>query len=149
MFIDTHGHVNFNAFQEDAEEVLKRTLDDDIWVVMPGSQYSTSRRAVEIAEKYDESLPANRRGVYAAVGLHPIHVGEQRRVDVKETQSSLDLVRDKESWEEFTTHSEEFDYEQYKELAKSKKVVAIGEIGLDYYYFPKSKTRREEIKQKQ
>ena len=142
MLIDTHGHVNFNAFREDAEEVLKRTLDGDTWVIMPGSQFSTSKRAVEIAEKYE-------RGVYGAIGLHPIHIGEQRRVDVKETQSSLDLVQDKESWEEFTTHSEEFDYEQYKELAKSKKVVAIGEIGLDYYYFPKSKTRREEIKQKQ
>ena len=139
MLIDTHGHVNFNAFRDDSEEVLKRTLDGDTWVIMPGSQFSTSKRAVEIAERYD-------KGVYAAIGLHPIHIGEQRRVDVKETQSE---VKPENDWEAFETRAEEFDYEQYKELAKSKKVVAIGEIGLDYYYFPKSKTRREEIKQKQ
>jgi len=142
MLIDTHGHINFNAFREDGEEVLKRTLEQGMQVIMPGSQYSTSKRAVEIAERYKE-------GVYAAIGLHPIHIGEPRKVDVLETQSSLDSTRDKESWEEFETHAEEFDYEKYKELAKSKKVVAVGEVGLDYYYFPKSKAKRAAIKEKQ
>ncbi|HEX9722617.1 MAG TPA: TatD family hydrolase [Candidatus Paceibacterota bacterium] len=152
MLIDTHAHINFNAFKDDGEEVLKRTLEAGMQVIMPGSQYSTSKRAVEIAERYEQ-------GVYAAVGLHPIHIGEQRKVDVLEVQSSLDFARafgseaqarrDKQSWEEFETRAEEFDYEAYKKLGQSKKTVAIGEIGLDYYYFPKSKARREEIMQKQ
>lgn len=142
MLIDTHAHINFNAFREDSDEVLKRALENGIWVVMPGSQYSTSKRAVEIAAR-------NAKGVYAAIGLHPIHLGEQRKVDVLEVQSSLDFARDKEPWEEFTTRAEEFDYAQYKELAQSKKVVAIGEVGLDYYYFPKSKEKRKQMKQKQ
>src|SRR3989344_3222137 len=139
MFIDTHGHVNFNAFREDSSEVLQRTLEGHVWVVMPGSQYSTSKRAVEMAEKYEQ-------GVYAAVGLHPIHIGEQRKVDVLEVQSE---EKAEQPWETFETRSEEFNYEEYKKLAQSKKVVAIGEIGLDYYYFPKSKVKREEIKRKQ
>jgi len=80
MFVDTHGHVNFNAFKEDADQVLRRALENDIQVIMPGSQYSTSARAVRIAEQYEH-------GVYAAIGLHPIHIGEQRKVDVLETQS--------------------------------------------------------------
>ena len=67
MLIDTHAHINFHAFRDDSDEVLKRALENDIWVVMPGSQFSTSKRAVEIAERYD-------KGVYAAVGLHPIHL---------------------------------------------------------------------------
>ena len=147
MLIDTHCHLNFNAFKNDSDEVLKRVLENDIWVIMPGSQYSTSKRAVEIAEQYKE-------GVYSAVGLHPIHLGEQRKVDVLEVQSEdSEALRQAQgnsaNWMTFETRSEEFDYEKYKELAKSKKVVAIGEIGLDYYYFPKSKAKREEIKQKQ
>ena len=115
MLIDTHGHVNFNAFQEDSEEVLKQTLDSNTWVIMPGTQFSTSKRAVEMAEQYEQ-------GVYAAIGLHPIHIGEQRRVDVKETQSLLRPLADQgkqQSWEAFETRAEEFDYEKYKELALS------------------------------
>lgn len=139
MLIDTHGHVNFNAFKDDAHEVLKRALDLDIWVVMPGTQYSTSKRAVEMASQYTE-------GVYAAVGLHPIHLGEKRRVDVQEVQSQ---EGEAEPWMTFETRSEEFDYKRYKELAQHDKVVAIGEVGLDYYYESKNKTKREEGREKQ
>ena len=96
MLIDTHAHLNFNAYKADADEVIRRSLENDVWLINVGSQYSASKRAVEMAEKHCE-------GVYAAVGLHPIHVNE-----------------------------EEFYYEKYKALAKSKKVVAIGETGLDY-----------------
>ena len=96
MLFDTHAHLNFNAYKEDSLKVLQRSLDNGVWMINVGSQYSTSKRAVEMAEKHE-------KGVWAAVGLHPIHVRE-----------------------------EEFDYEKYKELAKSKKVVAVGEVGLDY-----------------
>jgi len=56
-------------------------------------------------------------GIWAAVGLHP--------------NDNLD---------------EEFDSEKYNELAKNKKVVAIGEIGLDYYRTPEND--KQEIQKK-
>ena len=93
--IDTHAHVNFSAYKQDADEVIRRSLDDNTWLINVGSQYSTSKKAVELAEKYE-------KGVYAAVGLHPIHAEDG------------------------------FDYEEYKKLAQSPGVVAIGETGLDY-----------------
>jgi len=139
MFIDTHAHVNFNAFREDSDAVLKRALENDTWVIMPGTQFSTSERAVRIAEKYEE-------GIYASIGLHPIHLGEQRKVDVLEVQSEQTK---KESWMTFETKAEEFDFEKYKELGQSKKVVAVGECGLDYYYEPKGKEKREAQRRKQ
>lgn len=138
MLIDTHGHVNFNAFKEDSDVVLSRALEKDTWVVMPGTQYSTSKRAVEMAERYEH-------GVYAAIGLHPIHL-EEREVDVLEVQS--EQVQ-KEQWMTFETRGEEFEYERYRELAASKKVVAVGEVGLDYYYEPKGKEKRESFRLKQ
>lgn len=131
MLIDTHAHLNFSAFKEDVDKVIKRALENDIWMINIGSQYATSQRAVDIAPKYY-------KGVYAAVGLHPIHL-EERKVDHSEIDSQI----------VFKTRAEEFDYEKYKELARNPKVVAIGEIGLDYWYKPKTKKKLEQFKEKQ
>ncbi len=131
MLIDTHAHINFNAYKEDADEVIRRSLDNGVWMINVGSQYETSRKAVKIAEKY----PA---GVYAAVGLHPIHLTEGIfKVKLDEEESS------------FQTKNEDFHYEKYKKLAESEKAVAIGEIGLDYYYRPKTKTKLNQFKERQ
>ena len=132
MLIDTHAHVNFNAFKDDSDEVIRRALQSDVWLVNVGSQYTTSERAVEIAERYS-------RGVYAAIGLHPIHL-ETKLVKIKVDKEEI----------EFETREEDFDYEKYKKLAQtSSKVVALGEIGLDYYRRPKTKTKQAEFKEKQ
>ena len=109
--IDIHAHVNFAAFKEDGDLVLRRALDKNTWVINVGSQIDTSRRAVEIADKYPQ-------GVYAIVGLHPIHL-EEMEVDEEEHH--------------FTTRAEQFDEGVYKALAAHPKVVALGECGLDYY----------------
>jgi len=130
-FIDTHAHVNFSAYKDDADEVLKRTLEAGVFVVNVGSQYSTSKRAVEMAQKYPE-------GVYAAVGLHPIHL-VKRRVNPDDSELNEN---------DFETTGEVFDYEKYLELAKNPKVVAIGEMGLDYHYFEEG-DNIEELKKKQ
>jgi len=131
MIIDTHAHLNFNAYNKDLSEVVKRTLDNDIWIINVGSKYETSKRAVEIAEKYP-------KGVFASIGLHPIYTG-------------ADFVKIKTDPQEgdFKVKEESFDKEKYGELAKSDKVVAVGEIGLDYYYRPKTKTKLEKFKEKQ
>lgn len=129
MLIDTHAHVNFNAFKDDADEVIKKCSDKQIGVINVGSQYSTSRRAVKMAEKYET-------GVWAIVGLHPDHLKEQE-------------------WEEegikVKTAVEKFDAQKYSKLAESKKVVAIGECGIDYYHGEENRddqivTFKEEIK---
>ncbi|MFH1036637.1 MAG: TatD family hydrolase [Patescibacteria group bacterium] len=135
MLIDTHAHVNFNAYKDDADKVIRRSLDDNVWMINVGSQYDTSKRAVEFAEKYQE-------GVYAAIGLHPIHL-----------VSGIFKVKMDEEETAFNTKEEEFDSTRYKELAlrlgsgqAKSKVVAIGEIGLDYYYKPKTKIKTETFK---
>jgi TatD DNase family protein len=116
MFIDTHAHVNFNAFKDDADEVVRRSLDNETWMILVGSEFKTSNRALNLANKYQ-------RGVYAAIGLHPIHL-QEGPVDSQEEDNSYS----------FTPRFEEFDYGSYEKLAKFEKVVAIGEIGLDYYH---------------
>jgi TatD DNase family protein len=116
---DSHAHVNFNAYKEDGEEILRRCLSDGMNVVNVGSQFSTSKRAVEYAHKFEG-------GVFAAIGIHPVHLkkGSFTHVDPEELTE-----------EEIPTTGEQFDYQKYLELARDEKVVAIGEIGLDYHHF--------------
>ena len=119
MIVDTHSHLNFQAFKKDLPEVIKRTKAAGIVCINVGTKYETSKSAVQIAEEND--------GMYAAVGLHPIYAA----AEFVKTKTDPDEG-------EFLITEQEFDYEKYKELALSKKVVAIGEIGLDYYYKPKT-----------
>lgn len=134
LIIDTHSHLNFSAFKNDAEKVIERCLSENFWIINIGSQFETSKRAVELAEKYE-------KGVYAAVGMHPIHVETgvfKPKLDPEE--ETADRAKEKI-----------FNAEKYKKLALSgsRRVVAIGETGLDYYYRPKTKTRQEIFKQAQ
>ncbi|MFC1789516.1 TatD family hydrolase [Patescibacteria group bacterium] len=129
MLIDTHAHLNFNAYKNDFRDIIGRSLDNDIWMINVGSQYETSKRAVEMTENYN-------KGVYAAIGLHPIHL----------TSGIFKMKMDKEE-SAFNKREEGFDVRKYRELVKNKtKVVAIGEIGLDYYYKPKTKIKLKTFK---
>ena len=118
-FFDTHAHVNFNAFKDDGEETLRHCLESGVNVVNVGSQYSTSVRAIEYAHKF-------KSGIYAAVGVHPVHL--KKGNFTHHDPSELEEV-------EIKTIGEEFDYQKYLELARDEKVVAIGEVGLDYHHF--------------
>lgn len=116
MLIDSHAHVNFNAFKDDGHEVIKKCLDNNVWVFNVGSEFKTSARAVEYANQYDE-------GVYAIVGLHPIHI-------LVEDKNLADDIENED-----IKYREKFDYQKYLDLSQDKKVVAIGEVGLDYHHF--------------
>jgi len=108
MLFDSHAHLNFEDFESDWRQIIDDCQKNGIRMINVGSQFETSRKAVEIAGQYGE-------GVYAAVGLHPIHV------------------------EGSSFHPEKFDVEKYKELIESsQEVVAIGETGLDFFHDDKN-----------
>jgi TatD DNase family protein len=133
-FFDVHTHAHFAAFRDDSDAVIRRALEAGVWMVNVGTQRDTSRGAVETAERYASPAVAGgegwAEGVYAAVGLHPIHT-ERSYHDEKEF--GVVGVGSVEKGAGFTSRGEDFDYEYYKTLAQHPKVVAIGECGLDYY----------------
>ena len=127
-YIDTHAHVNINAFAEDREEVILRTREAGVAHINIGTQYDTSVKAVELAEQHED-------GVYAIVGLHPVHTNA----------SYHDEQELGENMKGFTSRGEVFDMEKYRKLAESGKVVGIGECGFDYYRLEAdTKAKREE-----
>ena len=105
---------------------MKRALDNDIWIINVGTQVDTSKTAIELAHKYKE-------GVYAIIGLHPIH-----------TDASF---HDKQELGieggEFTSRGEIFDKNIYRELLQDEKVVALGECGLDYFHLVENSIEKQ------
>ncbi len=125
-YIDIHAHTNFKAFEEDRDQVISRALENDTWIINIGTQYDTSKKAVHMTNEYGE-------GVYATIGLHPIHT----------SASYHDENELGEDGKEFTSRGEVFDKEKYKELASQGKVVAIGECGLDYYHLEEDSIEKQ------
>ncbi len=119
MLIDTHAHVNFAAYKDDWKEIVEKCLASDTGIINVGSQLSTSRRALDLAQKFEKH-------VWAAVGIHPVHLKAGKFV-----HHDIDEVAEVE----FETRGEDFVWENYFQLAQDEKVVAIGEVGLDYHHF--------------
>jgi TatD DNase family protein len=69
MLIDTHAHLDFPDFATDLEDVLRRAEEADVKrVITIGTSIESSRRAIELAEKYPS--------VYATIGVHPSQAEE-------------------------------------------------------------------------
>lgn len=124
--VDIHSHLNFAAFKNDRSGALERALREGVGVVNIGVERKSSKRAVDIANGAKD-------GVWATVGLHPIHTAE----------SFHDKDELGEEGEAFTSRGENFDFDYYKDLAKNPKVVAIGECGLDYYRNPEKEKQKK------
>ena len=104
--IDSHCHLNFDAYDADRAEVIERAAAADVTrIINPGVDAESSRAAVALAAAHP--------GIYAAVGMHP--------------NDSADFS--------------DADLDWIAALAAEPKVVAIGEIGLDYHWddSPKAK----------
>ena len=144
ILFDTHTHFNFNAFKDDWKEVVERTLAKNVWFVNVGAEAKTSKRAVDIALKYSE-------GVYAAVGLHPIHTYDDENCRNAPVARRNRVLPCSYNDIEFITKAEEFDKKYYAKLIESsKKVIAVGEIGLDYFHIKKiSSVLNKKLKAKQ
>jgi TatD DNase family protein len=99
MAIDTHAHLEMEAFDEDRDAVLGRAAAAGLTAIITvGTTLPDCEKAVALARRYPP--------VFAAVGIHPHEV---KRIDPAA-------------------------YDALRHLAGEKKVVAIGEIGLDFFY---------------
>jgi len=124
--IDIHSHLNFAAYDADRDAVARRALDSGTAFINVGTQADTSLAAVKLAHAYE-------KGVYAIVGLHPVH-----------TDASFhDQEELGEGGKEFTSRGESFDPVVYRELLKDPKVVGIGECGLDYYHHDPAQAEKQ------
>lgn len=119
MLIDAHTHAEHEYYKDETNDVIRRALDAGVWMINAGTRLETSKEVISIAHEYE-------KGVYAAVGMHPEHAYSHTTT---------------ESGEQVFKEAEDFDYGAYKHMASDSKVVAIGECGLDYYFFRDSEDK--------
>ena len=106
--VDTHCHLNFHSFDKDYEEVAKRAFDAGVRIIVnTGTSIPSSRRAVELAHKYEN--------MYAIIGVHPHHA------DKADVEFEGEIQKD---W-----------LDNLKDIAQDEKVIGIGETGLDYHTY--------------
>ncbi len=109
-FFDTHAHIydrKFKAAGISTEEILQRCKSSGVTgVLIPADSEETSRIAVEMANKFDGYEGV---ALYASVGVHPHEAKTYTEDTEKYLRSAL-------------------------EASTGLKIMALGEIGLDYYY---------------
>jgi len=122
--IDTHCHLEMKPYDSDREDVIRRAREAGLEAVITiGSDFEGCKGAVELANKYDF--------IYAAVGIHP-H-------DAKDFTEEI-FGRIKEwAMSRITHHASRI----------TPKVVAIGEIGLDYHYDHSPKEIQKDVFKRQ
>lgn len=129
--VDTHAHLNLEVFDGDRRQVIENSLSEGVFMINVGVNYASSLRAVEIAED-------SGKGVWAAIGLHPENIDDDFHPDIKDFRRPEDIKEPA------------FDVELYRKLARSsQKIVAIGEIGLDYLHLPKDQIKAPRVRDKQ
>jgi len=63
-YIDIHSHLNFPDYDADREAVLARMSETETGTIVVGTDFESSKRAVELAEKHDN--------IWACIGVHPV-----------------------------------------------------------------------------
>lgn len=104
-FFDSHSHYNDEKFNEDREKLIQDTYNDGITkFVCAGYNIKSSLDAIELSKKYEF--------IYSICGISPN--------DIPQFEQEL--------WKDIDEIS------KIAEQNNNKKLVAIGEIGLDYYW---------------
>lgn len=113
-FIDTHSHLDGEEFQTDLSEVIERARTAGIGkIFVPAIDYPSSQRSLQLSKLYEGFL-------YPMFGLHPEEVKEDWR---EQLQKIKELYFLSQSEENIVTQSQ-----------NNSHYIAIGEVGLDYYW---------------
>ena len=115
--IDTHCHIDEEAFEPDREEVIARQQQSGVQaMIVPGVNVASINSVMELCHAHPGSC-------YPALGLHPEDVKADWREQLATVEAAIRAHRD--------------------------ELVAIGEIGLDYYWDKTFKEEQKEVLRRQ
>ena len=111
MIIDTHCHIYYSEM-DNAEEIIRQAAENDICIILNGTDPSSNREVLELSAKYEN--------VYAALGYFYSFADEITDEDISLLDSQL----------------------------TNDKVIAVGEIGIDYYHTKDNADKQKELFEK-
>lgn len=108
MIIDTHCHV-YGSEMENAEEIIRKAGENDIQLILNGTDPLSNREVLELSGRFDNA--------HAALGYFHTFADKMALDDI--------FVLDKQ--------------------LENDNVVAVGEIGLDYYHTKDNRDSQKEL----
>lgn len=113
MLIDTHSHLYFPEFKDDFEQVLDRCKENEVTTLITvGVDVKTSQIALD--------LESSKVKFYSTIGIHPHEAHKYIHPDLIGVNSKK-MEQDIAALEKIY-------------LKNPKKVIAVGECGLDYVF---------------
>ncbi len=109
--IDTHCHIDFEDFDKDREEVIKRAKDKLDYVVASGYSIESNRDVLKLSQEY-------KGFIYPTFGFHPVSSQNCTNEELEEAHKYL--------------------------IENLDNIVAIGEVGMDYYYVTDKELRERQ-----
>ena len=107
---DNHAHYDDNKFDEDRDEIINEIYNSGVTkIISAGYSMQSSIKAIELSKKYDF--------IYATCGISPNDIPDNKQKIDEELAKLKNII----------------------ENSDNKKIVAIGEIGLDYYWNTENK----------
>jgi len=118
LLVDVHTHLDNEKFDEDLDKVVENAVDAGLKIIITNGLDSLSNRKVlAIAEKFNKKLGKNI--IKVALGIYPI---DCLKLSEEEIDAEIEFIK-----------------------SQKEKIVAIGEIGIDYHW---DKTEEGHEKQK-
>ena len=109
--IDTHCHIDFEDFDSDREEVIKRAKDKLDHVIVSGYSNESNMKVLQLSKEYEGFI-------YPTFGFHPVSSQNATEEDLKIAHDNI------------RNHIND--------------ILAIGEVGMDYYYVTDNELRERQ-----
>jgi len=124
MLVDIHCHLDFPDFDGDLDKVIKKCKSSCVDAILTnGTSQKSNEKVLKIAAKYDI--------VHAALGLYP---SEALKLTDAQITEALNYIAEQSSADSSTKNI----------LEQKSKIIAIGEVGIDFYHIKDAKEQARE-----
>ena len=128
LLVDVHCHLNHERFKDDVDQVIERAKQAGVKaIICNGVNSATNKEVLKLAEKYNIVKPS--------LGIYPIDALNIQLPHLDEVGLTKDKFLDVDK--------------EIKFIEKNKnKIIAIGEVGLDFKYLKEHEQKQRENFQK-